>query len=226
MPQSSTTQKPQNHRISPDSSETKAEAELPRCHDTVTPTLGQEQLCSRELQLTPGCSTVHPAVHTACLHIHPSVRPTSPPHLDQSWSPPPYLGEQCGPLQSGLHQLVQGLEEPLQRALELGRLLPLVEPATAKGYPVPPPLPPLPTLSRVPKGHSSIVLNSPRDGDVITFSHLCWKPRAGEALIAQRGGGAPSLQTPKPALCQNVASLPFKVAIGSFCFQIHLSHFW
>lgn len=82
MPQSSTTQKPQNHRISPDSSETKAEAELPRCHDTVTPTPGQEQLCSRELQLTPGCSTVHPAVHTACLHIHPSVRPS---HL----TPPP-----------------------------------------------------------------------------------------------------------------------------------------
>lgn len=68
---------------------------------------------------------------------HPSCHmPELSPHTAPV--PPPYLGEQCGTLQWGLHQPVQGEEELLQRALELGRLLPLVEPATARVTAPPP----------------------------------------------------------------------------------------
>lgn len=61
--------------------------------------------------------------------------PSLPPHTRAEPSqhrPVPYLGEQRGTLQRGLHQLVQGEEEPLQGALELSHLLPLVEPAMAR----------------------------------------------------------------------------------------------
>lgn len=61
--------------------------------------------------------------------------PSLPPHTRAEPSQHrlvPYLGEQRGTLQRGLHQLVQGKEEALQGALELSHLLPLVEPAMAR----------------------------------------------------------------------------------------------
>lgn len=85
----------------------------------------------RDSQCPAGPPPARPSVcPSICLsHLAPQARPRAGAH------PPAYLGEQRGPFQRGLHQLVQGLEEPLQRALELSRLLPLVEPATARVTP-------------------------------------------------------------------------------------------